>query len=303
MYSSPEFNNNLTSTYTEYNNLNKYNTIFAQKVPSSVPSMNFPVLLEQSNIYGYNALTHDGDGSNYYTVKTGYSSSCNPNYYVAKCPNNKFIRSFLPDSNEIVSPSACPVENSLVSEGYSPPDLLSKIKSLNLIIFYDKNCMYSKNLLQELNNTLGATLLNQYVQLKDIAVGSNEQELTNLGGYAVPFIYSKTTNNSITGYSSLSNIIMTLSQIKTPDNSPELIKTIKNLKLSVYVMENCIYCSKLKDLLKNHLPSIKIKNGLAPENASVVQNAKGFPYIVSEKTKKTLTGLPPSVSSLVKSLS
>jgi glutaredoxin len=299
MYSSPEYNNNLTSSYNDYNTPSKYNTLFAKKLPPTVPSMNFPVILEQSNIYGYDALTHDSDGTTYYDVSSAYGKSCNPNYYVAKCPNNKFIRSFLNGSEGVVTPSACPINNELVSEGYAAsPDMMNQIKNLNLVFYFDKNCDFSKKTYQAFVSAIGADNFNKFVLLKDIADANNEQELTNFGGYAVPFLVSRATNNTVTGYMPLQQIISTLSQ----QNASQDVEMIQKLGLVVYTMDNCMYCNKLKELLQDYATFITYKNGLSPENQKEVSNVQGFPYIVSTLTGKNMTGLPTSVQQLINTL-
>ena len=297
MYSSPEYNNNLTSSYNDYNTPSNYNTLFAKKLPPTVPSMNFPVILEQSNIYGYDALTHDSDGTNYYTVGSGYGKTCTPNYYVAKCPNNKFIRSFLPGPEGTVSPSACPINNELVSEGYES-DMVTQIKNLNLVFYFDKNCEYSKKTYQAMVSAIGAENLNKFVLLKDVADKNNEQELTNFGGYAVPFIVSRTTNNTVTGFMPLDQIISTLSA----KNASQDAATIQKLGLVIYTMDNCQYCNQLKSMLQDYATFITYRNGLSPEYGKDVANVAGFPHIVSKLTGKSMTGLPASVEQLIKNL-
>ena len=305
MNSTFEYNNNLTSLPNEYGSLNgnyNYNTLIANKLPPTVPSQHYPVLLEQSNIYGYDALTHDGDGSNYYNVKAAYGNNCTPSYFVAKCPQNKFIRPFLPDPKDnMVSPSACPVESEMISEGFTTPppkNLVLLVKSLNLTLFYDKNCPHSKKVIQDMIDTLGAENVHKFVKLKDIAHKSNEQELTNLGGYAVPFTYSMTTYNSVTGYFPLSKIIHDL------QNGDANLEKLKELKLKVYVMKGCHFCDKLKhDLLKYAEKYIEYKDGLNPAHKQELANVRGFPHIVSKKTGKSMTGLPQSIEHMIHQLS
>lgn len=317
MFSTMEYNNNLCSPNNEYGSTkgySNYNTLFAQKLPPTVPSMKYPTILEQSNVYGYDALTHDGDGAGYYNVNTAYGNSCNPSYFVAKCPNNKFIRPFLPGPKEFVSPSACPVENEPISEGFVEgysTDLLSAIEKLKIIFFYDSKCPHSKNLYQSFVNAVGVDQFHKAVELKNIVENQNEQEMTNLGGYAIPFLYSRTTNNSLTGYVPVQKAIEELSLSKTNSKdtvsisapSDSLHDKIKQLHLSVYVMKGCYFCDRVKQLLESHKNHIQFKDGLDSKYKDEVKSAQGFPYIVSEKTKKSYTGLPPSLEKLVQSLS
>lgn len=301
MYGTFEYTNSLTSPSNKYGSINgnhDYNTLIAQKLPPTIPSQNYPVILEQGNKYGYDALTHNSDDNNYYNVKNAYGTNCTPNFFVAKCPQNKFIRPFLPGPKEFISPSACPVENELISEGFTP-DLLSKVKALNLVVFYDKSCPHSKNTIQSMINTLGADNVNKFVELRDISKDSNEQELTNLGGYAVPFIFSRTTNNSVTGYFPLEKTLQDLSS--SSNNS--LSDKIKNLQLKVYIMKGCHFCDRLKELLQNFQSHIEYRNGLDNRWKNELKNVQGFPHIISSKTGKHLTGLPQSLNHLIKHLS
>jgi glutaredoxin len=300
-YSTTEYNNNLTSSYTDYSTPSNYNTLFAQKLPPTVPSMNFPVVLEQGNVHGYDALTHDGDGNQYYNVKSAYGTSCTPNFFVAKCPDNKFIRSFLPGPNETVSPSACPLENGLVSEGYASisGDMISIINSLGLIFFYDKNCEFSKKMYQEFISVMGSDNFHKSVQLRDVSIKSNEQELTNYGGYAVPFVVSTSTNNTVTGYMPLRQLVSTISK----KNVSSDIQQVRDLNINVYVMENCEYCRKLKSMLDPFGSAITYLDGTDPANASSVAKAPGFPFIVSKKTGKNMVGLPSTIQQMVNTLS
>jgi hypothetical protein len=305
MNSTFEYNNNLTSLPNEYGSLHgnyNYNKLIANKLPPTVPSQHYPVLLEQSNLYGYDALTHDGDGSNYYNVKNAYGTNCSPSYFVAKCPQNKFIRPFLASPKDnIVSPSACPVEGEYISEGFAtepPKDLLLLIKTLHMVLFYDKHCKHSKQIIQEMIDTIGAENVRKFVQLKDIAYKANEQELTNLGGFAVPFIYSQTTSNSVTGYFPLPKIIHDL------QNGNVNLEKIKELQLKIYIMKGCHFCHKLKEeLLKHAEKFIEYKDALHPSNKHEIANVRGFPHIVSKKTGKSITGLPRTIEQLIHDLS
>ena len=121
MFSSGEYTNAYASPSTEYTNLQNYykGSQFGPKLPASVPSNGYPTILKQGNEFGYEALTHDTDGNNYYNVEKAYGNSCQPKYYVAKCPENKFLRPFVPDGNSVVGPpTPCPVKTEGIAEGY-----------------------------------------------------------------------------------------------------------------------------------------------------------------------------------------
>lgn len=301
MSTTREYNNTSVSSYNEYGSQQRYNTLFANKLPDTVPSMNFPVVLQQntSKPYGYDALTHDSDGTGYYTVKTGYSRDCEPVYNTVKCPENRVLRPFLP-SHQIITPSASPIQNELISEGYSL-DLVNKIKNLELSLYHDvANCPHSKKLFNELTNAIGIDNVKRFVQLKDINNKSNEQQMTNLGGYAVPFVYSNSTNNSVTGYYPLNQL---LNELSKRNEHSKLKKKIIELDIVLYVLENCVYCQKVKEMLGDLLHLVQVIDAMNPNVREQIKNFPGFPVLVSKKTGKHKVGLPNSIHELVKHLS
>ena len=89
---------NYVAPMNNYVDLDKYNidTQFGPPVPPSVPSMQFPTILEQQPIQSYDILTHSTD-QNYPNVNKAYGNHCHQKYYVAKCPTNQFIRPFGPN--------------------------------------------------------------------------------------------------------------------------------------------------------------------------------------------------------------
>jgi len=309
MSTTREYNNATVSLYSEYGTQDKYNTLFASKLPDTVPSMNFPTILEQNTFkpYGYNSLTHDSDGTGYYTVKTGYSKDCDPKYNTVKCPQNRVLRPFAPDPKHYISPSACPIENQYVSEGFAN-DPLSLVKQLKLSFYYNlKTCPHSQKLFNEMVSTIGIENVKKYVQLKDVSIPANEQEMTNYGGYAIPFVYSHTTNNNVTGYYPLDTLFKQLlgtkSTNKVPSRADPLLTKIIDLDLIIYVLENCIYCKKVKELFKDFINHIKIIDASDPKVKDQVKNFPGFPVILSNKTKKHKLGLPKSIDDIIKELS
>lgn len=301
MSTTREYNNASVSLYNEYGTQDKYNTLFASKLPETVPSMHFPTLLDQHTFkpYGYDALTHDGDGTGYYTVGTGYSKDCDPKYNTVKCPQNRILRPFLPDSKQYVGPSACPVRNEPVSEGYEP-DLIALVRHLKMSVFVDlKNCPHSYKLYNDMISAIGLENVKKYVQIKDISIKSNEQQLTNLGGYAVPFTFSHTTNNSVTGYFPLMTLLKDLSVHKKSPAPHSIKDKIIDLKIKLYVLKNCIFCQKMKELLKEYLDYITIADATDPAVKDEVKQFPGFPVAVSQKTKKMKIGLPKSIDELI----
>lgn len=91
-----------------YVDLEQYNkdTQFGPPLPASVPSANFPVILEQQPIQSYDVLTHN-TSQNYPDVNNAYGNSCVQNYNVRKCPTNQTIRSFKKDGDK-VTPTPVP---------------------------------------------------------------------------------------------------------------------------------------------------------------------------------------------------
>lgn len=101
---------NYIAPMNNYVDLDKYNidTQFGPPVPPSVPSMQFPTILEQKPIQSYEILTH-GTVQNYPDVNKAYGNNCQQKYYVAKCPTNQFIRPFGP-SGERPTPTPQPIK-------------------------------------------------------------------------------------------------------------------------------------------------------------------------------------------------
>ena len=203
MFSSGEYTNAYASPSSEYTHLNTYykGSQFGPKLPASVPSNGYPTILKQGNEYGYEALTHDTDGNSYYNVEKAYGNNCQPKYYVAKCPENKFIRPFVPDGNTSMNgpPTPCPVKTQPIAEGYmyelpynmssslmskelggvpttgptemyqmpsptptsTPQSLATEIQNLKVIFFYDKKCPHSLQAMQMYQKELAPTTLDQ----------------------------------------------------------------------------------------------------------------------------------------------
>lgn len=87
--------NHYVAPMNNYVDLEKYNkeTQFGPPLRPSVPSMQFPTILEQKPIQSYDVLTHNTN-QNYPDVNKAYGNNCQQKYYVAKCPTNQFIRPF-----------------------------------------------------------------------------------------------------------------------------------------------------------------------------------------------------------------
>jgi len=313
MFSSGEYTNAYASPYSEYTHLQHYykGSQFGPKLPASVPSNAYPTILKQGNEYGYDALTHDTDGTNYYNVEKAYGNSCQPQYYVAKCPENKFIRPFVPSGHTDMS--GCPVKTQPIAEGYQMTTptpipshaLVQELKHLQILFFYDKACPHSRQAMEQYQKELYPEPLHKvFLAIYDIAHEKHEQMLTELGGTATPFFFSKTTNRSVTGFvPSVEALARGLSkpvhEHYTPTASP-----FQDLEIVVFVMQGCVYCDKLKALLKQHGVDkyVEFVDARDPKYRQQLQHVRGFPHYMSKKTGKSSTGYPSTLEKMVASL-
>jgi len=216
-YTSSEFYGSYAHPTHEYSHEGNYyeGSQFGPPPKATTPDMKFPTILEQSNRFGYNALTHDGDGTNYYNVANAYGNSCDPKYYVAECPSNKFVRPFTPDLND--KPS-CNIENQLISEGFEHPlnPMEEQLKKLQVHFFFSVKCVPSQKAYQEYSKALGEEKFKMLFKLMDIDSENNVKILTSLGGFATPFFYSVTTGKAMTGLYKLEDLISGLSTAPLP---------------------------------------------------------------------------------------
>lgn len=77
---------------------------------------------------------------------------------------------------------------------------------------------------------------------------------------------------------------------------------LKNLELKVYVMERCGYCTRLKDVLKDYLNVIELRDSSDQKWKDIINEIgiSGFPTIVSEKNGKVLVGYRSSIDEILK---
>lgn len=289
-----EYSNSYNSALSTYANLEKYNKAshFGPKLPPTVPSSNFPTILEQKPIASYDVLTHHTQHQ-YPDVDKAYGTSCKQKYFVGKCPSNDKIRPLNTATTMTTpAPKKCAVETEEIVEGYHD------LKSLKVLLFVDTSgkCQYSEKLMHSLKKH------DHFLQVIDIADPKNEQVFTNHGGYATPFFYSLATNKSVTGLVPLDKLAEMLSHHENYETP--LKKKISDLDLKVFVMDMCHYCKKLKEMLE----SAGVKDGdvtyikdLASHREDL-KDVKGFPFTKSMKTGKVLTGCPSSIETYVKSL-
>lgn len=287
-----EYSNSYNNSMSSYANLEKYNKAshFGPKLPPTTPSNNFPTILEQKPIASYDVLTL-GSQTEYPGVKNAYGDSCSQKYFVAKCPSNKEIRPFNDHSVVTPAPRRCNVETEEIVEGFSD------LKDLEVVVFVDMSgkCKFS--------NVLKSGGLDEYKAVVDInASPKNEQEFTNMGGYATPYFYSLKTNKSVTGLVSKDKLVEMLSYHEGYEHPMK--KKVRDMKLKVYVMEMCGYCQKLKQMLEEAGitdDDVEYIKDLASHRHEL-QNVRGFPHIKSMKTGKEMTGYPGSMENLMKQL-
>jgi len=317
-----EYTNAYASPSSDYTSLDHYyrGSQFGPKLPATAPSMAHPVLLKQGNPYGYDVLTHDTDGNDYYNVEKAYGSNCQPDYYVAKCPGNEFLRPFIANSN-MSGTSPCPVRTQPIVEGYAhsthgphpthgPHDVASQLKHLRILFFHDAGrCPHSLDAIKEYRKQLAPMALEDvFVGVKDISQFNNEKLLTDLGGTATPFFFSQATNRSVTGFlPHLSSLIAGLHGHKESYSSPSSTGSpseIKDLQVVVFMMRGCMFCDKLKALMANHNVShlVEYADAQDPKYRQHLQNVRGFPHYMSKKTGKSSTGYPGSLEKMVASL-
>ena len=183
-----------SAPYNEYSNLNHYNTQFGPRLPPSVPSMSQPVILEQGNQYGYDALTHDTDGNQYYNIGSAYGTSCTPKYYVAQCPSNKKLRPFPPMTTQPLM------------ESFTPDNRASSLKNLGVTVFLMKGCVFC----EKLKALLRQNGLENAVMYADGTDPKYKDMLRGVRGF--PHYRSSKTGKSGTGYpSSIEEFIKKLS--------------------------------------------------------------------------------------------
>lgn len=288
--------NGIVSRASLYADIDMYNksSQLGPELPPTVPSQMFPTFLEQPVHNSYDILTYDNSLYNYPSVQSAYPFQ-EPKYYVGKCPENNMIREFNFETIKETKtptpiPKSCNVVNEPIREGYTSGDL----KDLDIVLFIDKKCPFSKEQLKQ-------SFINE-ITIKDVKKKENKQMLTNMGGTATPYFYSLKTNKFYTGLEkNLENLYKILSQKETFMNESQ--QKVKELDIIIYSSPNCPYCVKLKKMLQDegmmeHVSLIedmsKMKN---------LEQIQGFPYLMSNKTSKNMTGCPHSMDVLIEQLS
>jgi len=290
--STSEYTNTLTSNlYNIYAVPPMYNSIIAEKLPSSVPSQSFPtILVQDQKEFGYNSLTHDSDLTGYYSRNSAYGSNCEPPYVVAKCPDNRVIRPFHP--KDIISSANIASPHTNITEGYnSPPKIL---------FFTKDGCIHCKKAYDEYKQILGSQFDEIFI-VKNVSNPANLKELQQYGASGLPFFVSASSSrpNSVLGHRPFHQLLNELNvNSSTPSSNQNVEDIIKQLQIVVLTIPNCIHCKKVKELLAPYSKDIMYAKANHPLQGIV----KGFPFIMSERTKKSYLGTPSSIQELIKAL-
>jgi glutaredoxin len=171
-----------------------------------------------------------------------------------------------------------------------------------------KFCVHAKQFLKQNH-------IENQVMIHDLKDSYNLDLFKKFKGQAIPFFISLKTMKSFTGVpKSISDLISKLSVMThSPSvmthspSSMSLPQMIQNLQLEMFFSTHCSYCKKLRSLLQqsNLLNFVKIyyENDQATHDIAKKYKIQGFPFILSRKTGKHITGAPPSIQQLISALS
>lgn len=86
------------------------------------------------------------------------------------------------------------------------------------------------------------------------------------------------------------------------ENIDSTEQILKNLELKVYVMERCGYCVRLKEVLKDYLNVIELRDSSDLKWRDIINEIgiTGFPTMISEKNGKVLVGYRSSIDEIIK---
>ena len=140
------------------------------------------------------------------------------------------------------------------------------------------------------------------LRVSDSDKKENKQMLTNMGGTATPYFYSIKTNRNFTGLEkSAQNLYKIVSQKENFINESQ--EKVKDLDIIIYSSPNCPYCMKLKKMLHDEgmMDYVSFIEDMSKmENLEKIQ---GFPYLMSKKNSKDMTGCPNNINMLLEKLS
>lgn len=284
MFSS-EYTNRSVSVLSDYADLEKYNksSQFGPPLKRNTPAMEFPILLKQKNGFGYDALSHGNEDGQYLKLSTAFEET-EPQYYVAKCPQNNQVQPFTPTPG-------------VIRESYMDDKTMNKLKDLRIVFFYDGSgrCPYSIKTVNTLKDILDDVFI-----MKDIQIPENKSLMEKLNGYGTPFFYSTLNNTSYVG--SIQNLSDLISKLETVEGYNDTWKErVKDLQIYVYTSPHCIFCQKLKELFDREGVSSYITYRNAQDYKNEVRG--GVPYLKSMKTGKSLTGYYDSIQKIIDHLS
>jgi hypothetical protein len=194
-----------TRPSTFYAKLNTYNqdNLFGPPINPIVPSMQYITLPQEHVNYGYDALTHHGDGNNYYSVTTGYGNKCTT-FNTAKCPTNQIIGG----AGAVPAPAPAP---SVVREGFQQnPSLNSQLKNLDLVVYTMEGCGYCTQYKSMIHNSGHANVF-RMVNINNPREAANDKFLQQTPLQGFPTTYSKSKNKHFLGVpSNLEEIVIRL---------------------------------------------------------------------------------------------
>ena len=235
----------------------------------------------------YDTLTKGHANNGYLDFGSAYGKSCQEVFYVSDCPSNRKTRVFV-DGTPHVTPTPTPSVQEHFTTTPMPMSILDQLKSLKIHLFYDPQCHYCKLVLDYLkkHNLLSA------FHLVDITDPVQREKLIQLGGYGTPFFYSEKTHKTHQGlFDDVEMLYRKLSSSTVPSTTPSP-DPLKSLDVVVYTMPGCGYCEKLVAHLLQVFPktSFEVMDIYTVKDKSSIQHVNAFPYTVSKKTGKSVTG-------------
>lgn len=126
-----------------------------------------------------------------------------------------------------------------------------------------------------------------------------------LGGQGVPFFYSETLRTSYAGNPGSFEALV--KQLQPAAVSSKQGRSLKSMNIKIFVSDSCGYCKRLKQMLSSagQLKDVRIISLSDSDYSSEASkySFNGYPFIVSETTGKHILGAPPSIETMIQSLS
>ncbi len=286
-----------TVPFPLYTQIQNYNTD-SPMLPATAPSSKFQTKLnENESKIPYNALNRYSSSGSYATYND--LPIAEPPYVVYKSPDGNKVRDFTGVNIEVTTPKPqnCPVENIPIIENFASPE---KIRNLEIILFIDPKCQYSK---KQLNMDFS-----NHCKILNIKKKENKQLFTDHGGFATPYFFSTKTNRAYTGFIDSAQKLSKAMRVQenfttTSTTSTDHSKRLKDLDITVYSFHGCPHCDNFKKLLHENklMDSVQIEENIS--NMKNVEDIRGWPTICSKKTGKRMTGAPFTIDALIGYLS